>query len=75
MPRNLRCPVCADDVYVKETRSRADGMTYRRYACVNEHRFSTKEVIERIDETPKPRGTSKPDFSVVRLDMLLKGSP
>ena len=44
----VKCPVCNQWVSTLETRHRADGSTYRRYECANEHRFVTKEKIERI---------------------------
>ena len=40
------CPHdCGAWTEVKETRQRADGSTYRRYICANNHRFSTKELV------------------------------
>ena len=44
----VRCPVCNQWVSTLETRNRANNETYRRYRCANEHRFTTKERVERI---------------------------
>ena len=44
----VKCPVCDQWVSVLETRSRDNNETYRRYRCANEHRFVTKEKVERI---------------------------
>lgn len=44
----VRCPVCDQWVSTLETRNRANNETYRRYRCANEHRFTTKERVERI---------------------------
>jgi hypothetical protein len=46
--RQVKCPVCDTWVRNLETRSRPDNTTYRRYECANEHRFVTKEKIERV---------------------------
>jgi hypothetical protein len=44
----VKCPVCDQWVSVLETRARDNNETYRRYRCANEHRFVTKEKVERI---------------------------
>ena len=44
----VKCPVCNAWVRTLETRPRANASTYRRYECANEHRFVTKEIIERV---------------------------
>ena len=44
----VKCPVCDQWVSVLETRGRDNNETYRRYQCANEHRFTTKERVERI---------------------------
>ena len=44
----VKCPMCDQWVSVLETRSRDNNETYRRYRCANEHRFVTKEKVERI---------------------------
>lgn len=41
----MKCPVCKTYAEVLETRTRADGVTRRRYLCANLHRFTTLEVI------------------------------
>ena len=41
----MNCPECNGWCEVKETRQRANGSTYRRYVCANEHLFSTKEMV------------------------------
>jgi transcriptional regulator NrdR family protein len=41
----MKCPVCKTFTEVLETRTRADGVTRRRYLCANLHRFTTLEVI------------------------------
>jgi hypothetical protein len=46
--RIVKCPVCDQWTSVLETRARGDKTTYRRYRCANEHRFTTKEKVERI---------------------------
>ena len=46
--RPVKCPVCEKWVRTLETRARPDGSTYRRYECANEHRFVTKEKVERV---------------------------
>jgi len=46
--RQVKCPVCDKWVKTLETRERQDKSTYRRYECANEHRFVTKEKVERI---------------------------
>ena len=46
--RIVKCPVCDQWVSVLETRARDNNETYRRYRCANEHRFTTKERVERI---------------------------
>ncbi|CAB5212743.1 hypothetical protein UFOVP189_43 [uncultured Caudovirales phage] len=40
----MKCPQCKAWVTVLETRSKPNNETYRRYACANEHKFSTKET-------------------------------
>lgn len=44
---DMICPEleCRAWTEVKETRQRANGSTYRRYVCANNHRFTTKEVV------------------------------
>jgi transcriptional regulator NrdR family protein len=50
----MKCPACKAWTEVRETRDRADGTTYRRYECANQHRFSTRETL-----TPaKPQGAT-----------------
>lgn len=44
----VKCPVCDKWVSTLETRARGNNETYRRYQCANEHRFTTKEKVERI---------------------------
>ena len=44
----VKCPVCEAWVSTLETRARDKNETYRRYQCANEHRFTTKEKVERI---------------------------
>ena len=44
----VKCPVCDQWVSTLETRARGKNETYRRYQCANEHRFTTKEKVERI---------------------------
>ena len=44
----VKCPVCDAWVSTLETRARANNETYRRYQCANEHRFTTKEKVERV---------------------------
>lgn len=46
--RFVKCPVCEKWVSVLETRQRPNNEVYRRYECANEHRFSTKERVERV---------------------------
>ena len=41
----MKCPACKAYTEVLETRTRADGVTRRRYMCANLHRFTTLEVI------------------------------
>ena len=53
----MKCPTCKAWVEVKETRSKPNNETYRRYQCANEHNFSTKEVVAIWDnryESTKP---------------------
>jgi hypothetical protein len=45
-------------VEVKETRSKPNNETYRRYQCANEHTFSTKETFAVWDNYRK---SEKPD--------------
>jgi len=40
----MKCPQCKAWTTVLETRSKPNNETYRRYACANEHKFSTKEA-------------------------------
>jgi hypothetical protein len=44
----VKCPVCDAWVSTLETRTRDKNETYRRYQCANEHRFTTKEKVERV---------------------------
>ena len=44
----VKCPVCDQWVSTLETRARGSNETYRRYQCANEHRFTTKEKVERV---------------------------
>lgn len=53
----MKCPVCNAWTEVKETRTRKDGEKYRRYECANLHRFSTNEIVVKIDQK-KPKETS-----------------
>lgn len=53
----MKCPVCNAWTEVKETRTRKDGEKYRRYQCANLHRFSTNEIVVKIDQK-KPKETS-----------------
>lgn len=41
----MKCPQCKAWATVLETRSKPNNETYRRYACANEHKFSTKEAL------------------------------
>lgn len=50
----MKCPVCNTWVVVKETRSRPNNITYRRYECANEHRFVTHEQVVRLTK-PKEK--------------------
>jgi transcriptional regulator NrdR family protein len=50
----MKCPVCNTWVLVKETRARPDNITYRRYECANEHRFTTLEQVASVIK-PKER--------------------
>ena len=45
----VKCPVCEQWVSTLETRNRKNGDVYRRYRCANEHRFTTKERIQKIE--------------------------
>lgn len=45
----VKCPVCEQWVSTLETRNRKNGDVYRRYRCANEHRFTTKEKIQKIE--------------------------
>jgi hypothetical protein len=45
----VKCPVCDQWVSTLETRNRKNGDVYRRYRCANEHRFTTKERIQKIE--------------------------
>jgi len=51
----MRCPVCNTWVMVKETRSRPNNATYRRYECANTHRFVTMEQVVRVIELKKEK--------------------
>ncbi|WP_353847322.1 ogr/Delta-like zinc finger family protein [Pseudomonas sp.] len=44
----MRCPACQAWVEVRETRQRANNITYRRYQCANLHRFTTTEQVVRV---------------------------
>jgi len=54
----MKCPTCKAWVEVKETRSKPNNETYRRYQCANEHSFSTKETFAVWDNYRK---STKPD--------------
>lgn len=43
---SMSCPKCGAWTSVKETRSKPNNTTYRRYECANLHRFSTEERIK-----------------------------
>lgn len=45
----VKCPICDQWVSTLETRNRKNGDVYRRYRCANEHRFTTKEKIQKIE--------------------------
>jgi transcriptional regulator NrdR family protein len=40
----MKCPECGDKTEVLETRKNKQN-TYRRYQCVNKHRFTTYERV------------------------------
>jgi len=44
----MKCPVCKKWVSTLETRTRPNNEVYRRYQCANEHRFTTKEVVQKV---------------------------
>jgi len=50
----MKCPLCKAASEVLETR----GGTRRRQ-CFNEHRFTTTELVIRIDTVKMPRGRPK----------------
>ena len=39
----MKCPACGSAASVLATRHRGDFVTYRRYECFDQHRFSTLE--------------------------------
>ena len=45
----VKCPVCEQWVSTLETRNRKNGDVYRRYRCANEHRFTSKEQVQKIE--------------------------
>ena len=50
----MKCPLCGADTRTIETRD-----TRRRRECFNEHRFTTTELVIRIDTVKMPRGRPK----------------
>lgn len=55
----MKCPVCGAWTEVKESRLRLNNTRFRRYECANEHRFSTREIVERVDEQKPAPSTGK----------------
>ena len=41
----MKCPVCQRNGKILETRHNDDDTKRRRYACTQDHRYSTREVI------------------------------
>lgn len=51
----MKCPRCDREGQVLDSRVRPDGVRRRRYVCVNQHRFSTLELL--AAPTPGEHGT------------------
>ena len=51
----MKCPQCNAAAEVRETRSRSNNETYRRYQCFNEHNFSTKEAVAEFSKPEEIR--------------------
>ena len=52
----MKCPICQRRGLVTETAQKPDGTTRRRYACTQDHRWSTSEAVTRVDQQKLPVG-------------------
>jgi transcriptional regulator NrdR family protein len=60
----LKCPVCNEATKVSYSWISKKGVRSRRYICMHQHRFTSKEEVVRVQSTPSSKG--KPPHILTR---------